>query len=400
MPRKIVLIAKSTFVLGLLSSFTLYAEVDARFSKSNDSKSSVAKSSPVRIASAPSANLMAIKSQLTASINQSVHFLRMAEKEGKWLNHPGVTALCLQGILGCYRQYNENDGPWIREPMNYLLQSQQKDGAFYDPKARMPVKSYCTALAILAISESNNPKYKEQIISAQKFLVEIQCDEGESYVKEKDYSYGGIGYGGDERPDLSNLQLSLEALKASGLPIDHPAYKKAMVFIQRCQDSEGNDMEWAGSSGGFAYSPDIPSNARLAKDVNEKPVSPYGSMTFAGIKSMIFCNIEKTDPRVQDALLWIGKNFSVTENPKRGQDSLYYYYLIMAKALEVANVIEIPRNDGIMIDWRYELARELLKRQEDDGHWVNSDKKYMEGSPELCTAYALNTLNIIYKAFQ
>jgi squalene-hopene/tetraprenyl-beta-curcumene cyclase len=337
-----------------------------------------------------------LKSQLKDSINQAVHYLRKSQKEGAWLKHPGVTALCLQAIFGCYRGYDEKDGPWIRQPVEYLLSCQQSDGSFYDAKSRAPAKNYCTALAILALTATNNPAYKENIARAQQFLIEIQCDEGESYSRDKDYAYGGIGYGGDERPDLSNLQLALEALKASGLPSDHPAFKKAMVFIQRCHDVEGNEMEWAGSSGGFAYSPDLPSNKNLPTDKSGGAVVvPYGSMTFAGLKSLIFCDVDKEDPRVREALQWVGANFSVAEHPNMGQASIYYYYQTMAKALQVAGINEIPRADGTVINWRQELATELIKRQAEDGHWVNENKKYMEGMPDLCTAYALNALNIV-----
>ena len=358
--------------------------------------------SPVQGASSEaqaSTGLLAIKSDLKASINQGVKFLRYVQKDGRWLNHPGVTSLCLQAIFGCHRNYNEKDGPWIREPMEYLLSTQQDDGAFYDPKSRTPTKNYSTALAILALKASGNPAHESAIKKAQDFLVKVQCDEGEKYDAEKDYFYGGIGYGGDERPDLSNLQLALEALHASGLSEDHPAFKKAMVFIRRCHDVEGNEMEWAGSTGGFAYSPDDPTNANLPTTKGEgQVVVPYGSMTFAGLKSLIFCNVEKDDPRVQQALKWVGRNFSVTEHPNFGQNSIYYYYQTMAKALEVAGVEKIAKEDGTSIDWKLDLARELIARQGSDGHWVNSSKKYMEGVPELFTAYALNALNVIYNS--
>jgi len=341
--------------------------------------------------------LMELKPELRGSINQAVHYLRTVQKNGNWLNHPGVTALCLKSIFECYRQYNENDGPWLRMPLQYILSCQQHDGAFFDPKSRTPVKNYSSALAILALTATKNPEYKERIALAQKFIVEIQCDEGELYEKEKDYAYGGIGYGGDERPDLSNLQLALESLRASGLPEDHPAYKKALIFIERCHDVEGNDMPWAHASGGFTYAPDYPTNARLSVDPSTKEVVPYGSMSFAGLKSLLFCKVSMDDPRVQETLKWLGQHFSVTENPNRGQTSIFYYYHLMSKALQVANIDELELSDGKKVDWRLALAKELLKRQREDGSWVNHDPKYMEGSSELCTAYALNTLNVIYE---
>ena len=70
----------------------------------------------------------------------------------------------------------------------------------------------------------------------------LQADEGEGYSSDHPY-YGGIGYGGDERPDLSNLQMALEALSASGLEEGHAAYARAIAFLERCQNrSESNDV--------------------------------------------------------------------------------------------------------------------------------------------------------------
>lgn len=347
-----------------------------------------------------SPEFLQLKGELKKSINYGMKYLRYSQKGGTWLNHPGVTSLCLQAILSSHRQYRPTDGPWVREPIEYLLSMQQSSGAFYDPKSKKQTRNYNTALAILALAALDDVKYKSQIEKAQQYLVEIQCDEGERYDKDKDYFYGGIGYGGDERPDLSNLQLALEALKASGLPKDHPAFQKALVFVQRCHDVEGNEMEWVGASGGFAYSPDLPSNNGLPTDRSGgEKVVPYGSMTFAGLKSLIFCNLEKSDPRVQRALTWVGRNFSVEEHPNFGQNSIYYYFQTMAKALDVANIHMIKKEDGSLIDWKVELAKALIARQREDGSWVNSSKKYMEGVPDLCTAYALNALNVLYAQY-
>ena len=50
------------------------------------------------------------------------------------------------------------------------------------------------------------------IAAGQKFLVQHQVDEEEGYKPDHPY-YGGIGYGGGERPDLSNVYIVLEGLK-------------------------------------------------------------------------------------------------------------------------------------------------------------------------------------------
>lgn len=339
-----------------------------------------------------------IRSSVKSSIDHGIRYLRSQQKDGVWLAHPGVTALCLQAFFTCPRKYNLLDGPFIRLPVEYLISKQDSEGAFYDPKSRAPAKNYCTSLAILALHHSGEKKYQSHIKKARDFLIGIQADEGESYDAKKDYFYGGIGYGGDQRPDLSNLHLALEALNASGLDKNHPAFKKALVFVGRCQDNESNDLSWAKGSGGFAYSPDVPTNKNLPTEkASDQLIVPYGSMTFAGIKSLIFCNVAKDDPRVQDALRWVKKHFVVDHHPGMGQISLFYYYFTLAKALNLLQLDMLKLEDGRMVDWRTELAQELLSRQKENGSWKNKKKKYMEGIPVLATAYAVNTLNLIYE---
>ena len=72
-------------------------------------------------------------------------------------------------------------------------------------------------------------------------------------------------------------------------------------------------------------------------------VRSYGSMTYAGLKSMIYCGLTKDDPRVKAAWNWIRKNwtldinpgmqFSNPKDPKAGESGLYYYYHTLARAL-------------------------------------------------------------------
>ena len=67
-------------------------------------------------------------------------------------------------------------------------------------------------------------KYADVIKKAQAFLLDSQFDEGEGYSEDHEF-YGGIGYGSRIRPDLSNLQTALEALKDSGLPSDDETWQ-------------------------------------------------------------------------------------------------------------------------------------------------------------------------------
>jgi squalene-hopene/tetraprenyl-beta-curcumene cyclase len=43
-------------------------------------------------------------------------------------------------------------------------------------------------------------------------------------------------------------------------------------------------------------------------------------------------------------------------------------------------------------DWRNELTNHLLSLQKENGSWVNAEKRWYEGDPNMATAYALLTL--------
>jgi len=63
----------------------------------------------------------------------------------------------------------------------------------------------------------------------------------------------------------------------------------------------------------------------------------YGSMTYAGLKSMIYAGLTQDDPRVKAALEFIRKNYTLEENPGQGQRGLYYYYQTFAKAMALCS---------------------------------------------------------------
>ena len=44
--------------------------------------------------------------------------------------------------------------------------------------------------------------------------------------------------------------------------------------------------------------------------------------------------MKKEDARVQAVLKWVRDNYTVDENPGMGQKTVYYYYMVFAKALQ------------------------------------------------------------------
>jgi squalene-hopene/tetraprenyl-beta-curcumene cyclase len=242
---------------------------------------------------------------------------------------------------------------------------------------------------------SSKGRYNNLVKGGQDFLKSKQWDETEGRGRE-DAFFGGAGYGGSKsRPDLSNTSFTIEALRDTGLPADDPFLQKALVFVSRCQNlkSEFNDQAWAGkvNDGGFIYTP-ANGGESFAGKTADGVLRSYAGMTYAGLKSMIYAGLTQDDPRVKAALEYIKAHYTLEENPGLGQQGLYYYYQVFAKAMELLGKPEITDAQGQRHDWRSELTAALAKRQNRDGSWVNKADRFMEGDPNLVTAYCLLAL--------
>ena len=149
----------------------------------------------------------------------------------------------------------------------------------------------------------------------------MQWDESEGKSRD-DAFYGGAGYGGsNSRPDLSNTAFFMEALRDTGLPADDPSLKKALVFVSRCQNLKGefNDQAWAAkvNDGGFIYTA-AKGGESMAGKTEDGGLRSYASMTYAGLKSMIYAGLDRNDPRVKAALTYITQHYTLDENPGLG----------------------------------------------------------------------------------
>ncbi|MCP3870513.1 MAG: terpene cyclase/mutase family protein [Gammaproteobacteria bacterium] len=316
--------------------------------------------------------------------DDGLRYLREQQAEdGSWSKSVGVTALALHAYLENRRGYNESDGPFITRPIAFLLSHVNEDGSISETNHN---RNYNTAVAITALQATNNPEYAKVIRNGQQFIKGLQLDQRQGYEPNHKY-YGGVGYGGDERPDLSNIYMALESLRATSLDSSDPLWEKALVFVSRSQNhSETNDQAWATDDGGFAYMPGYSPHGEAVS---------YGGMTHAGLLSLLFAGMDRNDPRVSAAYDWIRANYTLETNPgaKKNQ-GLFYYYNAFAKSMHAYGEPEITDTAGIKHNWRNDLTRRLLAIQEKDGAWINRDSpKWWEGNKNLCTAWVVIALN-------
>jgi len=334
--------------------------------------------------------------EIDRAIKKGIDFLRSRGQADNGAFSPetgaAVTALCIRAILQHRPQATAD--PAVKKALKFLDSKIQGDGGIYADGSRY--RNYETSVAVGAMIKANTDgRYDSVLKRAEAFLKQIQWDEGEG-IESSDPAYGGAGYGKHERPDLSNTSFLIDALQELGNESDDEAIQKALKFVVRTQNlaGEGNDTDHADAidDGGFYYTPAAGGQSQAGDD-GAGGLRSYGSMTYAGLKSMIYAGLSSDDPRVLAAMNFIRKHYSLKDNPGMGQAGLFYYYHTFAKALDAANLEIIDDAEGTPHSWRQELTGQILSMQQSDGSWVNSENdRWMEGDRQLVTAYALLAL--------
>ena len=352
-----------------------------------------------------------LKLEIERSLDKGLSWLHGEQNttDGYWgsSQYPALTALVLRATLGHpsvkeTKKYSEQ----ITSGFKFLRTKVQSDGGIYGKG----LASYNTAISMMAFLQKNDPIDKSIIQSARRFLVNQQSDFDEKGKRDNVFD-GGVGYGSTwAHSDLSNTHLALEALYYAKKTIGSKEeditkldWQAAIDFVSKCQNlPETNGEEWVSQHpddrGGFVYFPGS-SMAGEREDANGTvSLRSYGSMSYAGLLSFIYAEMDGSDPRVLAVREWLTKNYQITENPGMGKQGLYYYYHTMSKALSLAGIDQIKDSSGKSRDWRKELTLALLDTQSNDGYWVNESGRWWEKDPVLVSCYAMLALERIYYA--
>ena len=311
---------------------------------------------------------------------------------------PGVTALVTTAVL---RSGYSVDDPLVAKSLSYLQGFVRPDGGVYADGSHYRNYETCLTLMCLVEAAKQRPaKYEATLRAAERFVKGLQNDEGEGHDRSST-SFGGTGYGSHKRPDLSNTGIFIDALVAAGNGPDDEAIRKALVFVSRCQnlETEHNDTKWSAKNpdGGFYYTAAAGGSSQAKWEVGEseevRGLRSYGSMTYMGLKSMIYAGVDRDDPRVKTATKWLRKNYRLDQNPGLGKQGLFYFYHTFAKALSAIGEDTFVDERGVRHDWRRELIETLAAEQQEDGSWINTHERWLEADPNLVTGYALLALS-------
>lgn len=348
------------------------------------------------------------ESKRTQMVEKAVAYLRGSQGEnGAYSPSPrsgiGPTGVVIAGLLEIGMSPED---PMVAKGLQFMQKAVHEDGGIYTAGGMFG--NYESCIAVMCFVKANqwykeNKKqdpgpYEDMLRKAEKYVRACQYTEEQGKTPEDPY-YGGSGYGAaggrSTRPDLSNTHFFIETLKSLGAGEEDPAIQKALIFVSRCQnlESEHNALEFASKNqdGGFIYNP-IDESGSPAGETAGGGLRSYGSMTYAGLKSMIYAGLKENDPRVKAAYDWVKKHYDLQSNPGLGQAGLYYYYQLLSKTLDILELKTLSLGDGKEINWRSELIETLAQKQREDGSWANENARWMENDPNLVTGYVLMVL--------
>jgi squalene-hopene/tetraprenyl-beta-curcumene cyclase len=348
---------------------------------------------------------VSLQQEIRQAIARGNAWLKEQQKpDGSWDDGglPAFTALALNAAVRDPELDRSKPLPdHLAKGFDWLLKQQKEDGGIYN----RGLSVYNTATAVTAIMAAGREEFHPAVVKARKHLISKQWDVG-TPGETDDPNDGGVGYGSsDAHTDLSNTYLAIEALALSKKVVEDGKFgtqpdldwEAAITFLSRCQNlEETNDQEWASNDpknkGGFIYN-SIESKAGTEEvEGGRVALRSYGSMSYAGLLSLIYAKLGPDDPRVVAVKEWLGKNFTLDENPGMGAQGLYYYYQVISKALTAANVNKLKLDDGREVDWRMQLGEKLLANQRENGSWVNDNGRWMESNAVLVTAYTVLAL--------
>lgn len=354
-------------------------------------KTAPAKQAPAAPRAAAPAMSAASRASAMSTMKKGSDFLRKEQAaDGLWDKNIGLSGVAALALLNEPGVTKAEALKTVGKTLDAMVKLAKPDGGIYE----QAIPYYITAVSVSALAAAGRPADRPLIKAAAKYLTENMLDEGEGIAK-TDFWYGGMGYGGATRPDrkadIISLEYALRAMHDAELPANDAAWQRAITFLQRSQNhSETNDQKWAANDGGFVYYPGFSYST-------EGPTRSYGSATYAGVLSYTWANVKKTDARVQAVNKWIRDNYTVDENPGTGQKTVFYYYMVMAKALAAVGDPVITDATGRKHNWREELTQKLASLQRPDGSWIGTVKDEMHDNPHLVTAFVMATFEAILK---
>lgn len=321
------------------------------------------------------------------------------QPDGSWSDprFPALSGLALWALIGA-----DDDAAHaaVDRAVDFLLTCVRDDGGIYvavPGRKGGGLSTYNTAICLTALHATGRRDLTRVLQNARTFLAAAQ------YQGEEESHFGGFGYDSQSQrdyTDLMNTHFAVAAMRRTQDVEDlRPAdeahadihWEQVLRYVEslQAQPEDGTD-----NVGGFVYNPSDAKAGATTNAAGRVVLRAYGSITYAGLMALLYAEVPQNDPRVVSAVDFAARHWTLEENPGMGDQGLYFYYNVIARALTAGRMDVIARKEAVgeTIHWREELARKLTAVQRPDGSWANSNNRFWENDPVLATAYALLAL--------
>jgi hypothetical protein len=307
-----------------------------------------------------------------------------------------------------------------RRAAGYLIAHVKPDGSIDGGRFGMVYPVYTASAATIALTYLNLPEGRGARDAWLRELRRRQLAEDLGWSP-GDPAFGGWGYSieppsrddVDSSPalhvdvDLSSTLFAVGALRIAGVAAEDPAIRKALAFVERCQNVAADDR--AGDprfdDGGFFFTTTDPVRNKAGVAGTDRHgrtrYHSYGSATADGLRALLRCGLARDHPRVVAARKWLERHFSASSNPgafeparEVDREATYFYYAwSVAHAFRALGIVEVE-TDGRRVAWAEALAEELIRRQRDDGTWSNRFTASKEDDPLVASPFAAGAIAI------
>src|SRR6266478_7484783 len=287
-----------------------------------------------------------------------------------------LSGFVLNALLQVPPQTCEAPAGGLERALGFLHRNTNAEGAVgkMDPLL-YDYPNYATALAVQALRRAGRSGGALGAwLRTQQFTEEHGWQLG-------DAAYGAWGMGGEPRiapnaghVDLSMTRHALQALAAAGVPASDPAFTRARVFVERCQNADG----------GFFFSTVVLDANKAGQDGPQ--YRSYGTATADGVLALLAMGTPADSDRVHSARRWLAANDQPDGAPgfigsayRRWTAGLRFYYA--AASAEAFGGVS-PK-----------LAASLEASERSDGGWRNVENLVKEDDPLIATGFAVAALS-------
>jgi hypothetical protein len=320
-------------------------------------------------------------------------------------------------ILKClfYSSYSSHQvRSSFRRGFDYLVQCAEDGRAGSAADLVHPVYTAALSSVVIGLAGRESKHLKAQTAWLDR-LLRYRFSRDLGWVP-GDGPFGGWGYTsripqkpkGAESPYEANISATIfgiGALRQAGVPPSDPVCQEILSFVKRVQnfDDDERDGDPRFDDGGFFFTPCDPARNKAGIAGTDRSgrerYNSYGSATADGLRALLRCGVTRDNPRVQAAYRWLANHFSARTNPGAflGQrevlrNATYFYYCwSLAHALTAMGVDKV-RTEARSLKWAEVLAEELIRRQQNDGSWINRFTDAKEDDPLVATSLAAAAL--------